>query len=96
MFAEWDCIFRKLRVGGDGRDKPDKPGHDGLESQSFRRLVSYAFPALLGERFRAPGIGFYPLAAGTKPLQPVRKLLAVTATSTLIAQFGAALPTRLL
>jgi hypothetical protein len=27
MFDEWDCIFRKLRAGGDG---PDKPGHDGI------------------------------------------------------------------
>ena len=27
MFAGWDCILRKLRAGGDGRDKP---GHDGV------------------------------------------------------------------
>ena len=27
MFADWDCIFRKPRAGGDGRDKP---GHDGV------------------------------------------------------------------
>ena len=28
MFADWDCIFRKFRAGGDGRDKP---GHDGVK-----------------------------------------------------------------
>ena len=27
MFADWDCIFRKLRAGGDGRDKP---GYDAV------------------------------------------------------------------
>jgi hypothetical protein len=27
MLADWDCIFRKLRARGDGRDKP---GHDGV------------------------------------------------------------------
>jgi hypothetical protein len=26
LIADWDCIVRKLRAGGDGRDKP---GHDG-------------------------------------------------------------------
>jgi hypothetical protein len=26
MFADWGCIFRKLRADGDGRDKP---GHGG-------------------------------------------------------------------
>ena len=27
MFADWDCIFRKHRAGGDGRDEP---GNDGV------------------------------------------------------------------
>ena len=33
MFADWDCIFRKLCAGGDGRVDPRvKPedGHDGV------------------------------------------------------------------
>ena len=35
MFADWDCIFRKLYPVGDGQDKS---GYDGFEGRSFRRL----------------------------------------------------------
>jgi hypothetical protein len=37
MVADWDCIFRMLRPGGDGRNKA--PAMTGRESQSFRRMV---------------------------------------------------------
>ena len=42
MFADWDCIFRKLYAGGDGRDKPvhDRVGESIISAVGVSSLAS--------------------------------------------------------
>jgi hypothetical protein len=52
MFADWDCIFRKPRAGGDDRNKP---GHDGVE-ESIISALGITPKARSSESWRLPFI----------------------------------------